>query len=57
MQKPGDSLVLAINPMVDHGAIILTGVFNSVTYRGTWLVTDYAQGLSGHFELKRLSKP
>lgn len=56
VQKPGDTLVVAINPMSDHGAIRLTGHFDGKTFRGTWLVTDYAQGLSGHFELKRLLK-
>jgi hypothetical protein len=56
-QKPRDSLVVAINPMVDHGAIVLTGTFDSARYRGTWLVTDYAEGLRGHFELRRPLKP
>lgn len=55
MLGPRDSLTVAINPMSDHGAVRLTGHLSGTTFLGTWLVTDYVQGLSGHFELKRVS--
>jgi hypothetical protein len=50
-----DSLVVAINPSFDHGAVRLVGRLQGAVYRGNWSVTSYGRGIEGHFELRQAS--
>lgn len=50
-----DSLVIELNPGVDHGSLIMRGRQDDDVVIGQWYVTAYALGATGSFFMRRKS--
>jgi len=48
-----DSIEVVLNPVPDHGAVVLHGQIRNNTVAGRWQVTAYALGDTGVFRMTR----
>jgi hypothetical protein len=48
-----DSVLVVLNPALNHGSVVLRGVFKADSIVGTWLVTSYGAGTPGSFVMWR----
>jgi hypothetical protein len=52
-KQDGDSLQVVLNPIHNHGSMVLRGFLTEGRISGSWYVTGYSPGASGEFTMAR----